>query len=114
MSSTWNDLSERALQEGRTRVVRNVLRNPRALEEAAAGVFPAALAKPLRFVARDAAARLDRKYAHLVVPGSLRTALLLTRDKLQQVGDDFLLRVFLVRGHRHVRGARNRKCHDAL
>lgn len=92
--ATWNDLSERALEEGRTRVVRSVLRDPQALEEAVTAIFPAALAKPLRFVARDAAARLDRKYGHLVVPGSLRTALQLTRAKLQQVGDDFLLGSF--------------------
>ena len=61
--ATWNDLSERALEEGRTRVVRSVLRNSQALEDAVSAIFPAALAKPLRFVAGDAAARLDRKYS---------------------------------------------------
>jgi glutathione S-transferase len=92
--STWNELSERALEEGRTRVVQRVLGSPQALEEAVTTIFPAALAKPLRFVARDAAARLDRKYAHLVVPGSLRSALLFMRAKLHQTGGDFLLGSF--------------------
>ncbi len=92
--STWNELSERALEEGRTRVVRAVLASPAALDEATAAVFPTALARPLRFIARTAARRLDTKYAHLVVPGSLRSALLFTRTKLQQVGDDFLLGSF--------------------
>jgi glutathione S-transferase len=92
--STWNELSERALEEARTRVVRKVLANPAALDEATAAVFPPVLARPLRFVARGAARRLDVKYAHLVMPGSLRSALLFTRAKLQQVGDDFLLGSF--------------------
>ena len=92
--STWNELSERALEEGRKRVVRAVLASPAALDEATTAVFPAALARPLRFIARTAARRLDTKYAHLVMPGSLRSALLFTRAKLQQTGGDFLLGSF--------------------
>jgi glutathione S-transferase len=90
----WHELSERALEEGRSRVVRSVLENPDALEEAVAALFPRVLARPLRFIARDAAARLNRKYAHLVQPGSLRNALVRTRDQLERAGGDFLLGKF--------------------
>ena len=87
----WNELSEAALAEARTRVVRCVLADPAALDESAAGVLPAPLRGPLRFVTRDAARRLDRKYAHLVVPGSLRRALEHTRAGLHASGSDHLL-----------------------
>lgn len=90
----WNELSEAALAEGRTRVVRAVLASPAALDEALAGIVPPPLRAPLRFVARDAARRLDRKYAHLVVPGSLRRALERTRDGLRRSGGDHLLGTF--------------------
>jgi len=90
----WHELSERALEEGRSRVVRCVLENPDALDEAVAALFPRVLARPLRFVARDAAARLNRKYAHLVQPGSLRNALLRTREQLGRGDGDFLLGKF--------------------
>ncbi|MEO1037448.1 MAG: glutathione S-transferase family protein [Pseudomonadota bacterium] len=88
--SPWNELSEHALAEGRTRVVRSVLSNPAALSESLPAFVPSALRAPLRFVARDAASRLDRKYAHLVKPGSLRNALLQTREGLAKAGGDFL------------------------
>ncbi|MFC3816149.1 hypothetical protein [Lysobacter sp. GCM10012299] len=87
----WNELSEAALAEARTRVVRCVLADPQALDEASASVLPRPLRQPLRFVARDAARRLDCKYRHLLVPGSLRIALQRTRDGLQASGCDFLL-----------------------
>ncbi len=48
----------------------------------------------MRFVARDAVRRLDRKYADLVKPGALRKALAATRQQLQQVDGDYLLGEF--------------------
>jgi glutathione S-transferase len=90
----WNELSDRALCEGRTRVVRSVRQSTAALDEAVANVFPAWLVRPMRFVARDASARLDRKYAHLVQEGAMRQALLRVRDELARSGSDFLLGAF--------------------
>ncbi|MCE9673304.1 glutathione S-transferase domain-containing protein [Myxococcus stipitatus] len=87
----WNDLSEAALAEARTRVVLRALEDPAALDEASAAVFPRPLCRPLRFIARDAARRLDRKYRHLVVPGSLRVALERTRAALNASGGEHLL-----------------------
>lgn len=87
----WNSLSEDALAEGRTRVVRSILENPRALEESLPVFVPGFLRPPLRFLARDAVARLDRKYAHLLKPSALRTALDRTREGLAQAGGDFLM-----------------------
>ena len=87
----WNDLSEAALAEGRTSVVRCVLGNEQALEEALPALVPALLRRPLRFVARDAAQRLDRKYAHLVKSGALHQALVSTREGLARSGSDYLL-----------------------
>ncbi|HEY5851005.1 MAG TPA: glutathione S-transferase family protein [Lysobacter sp.] len=93
-TAPWNELSEAALAEARTRVVRCVLSDSQALDEASAAVLPRPLRKPLRFVARDAARRLDRKYRHLLVPGSLRIALERTRAGLQASGGDYLLGSF--------------------
>ena len=90
----WDTLSEVALAEGRTRVVRSVLANDRALEEALPPFVPQRLRRPLRFVARDAARRLDRKYAHLLDAGALRRALLATRDALARTSSDYLLDTF--------------------
>ena len=87
----WNDLSEAALAEGRTRVVRCVLGNDQALEESLPAFAPKPWRSSLRFVARDAVQRLDRKYAHLVKPGALRQALMRTRDALAQTNSDYLL-----------------------
>ena len=87
----WNDLSEAALAEGRTRVVRCILRNDQALEESLPAFVPAGLRSSLCFVARDAVRRLDRKYAHLVRSGALREALEHTREGLAQTGSDYLL-----------------------
>ena len=89
--AAWNDLSEAALAEGRTRVVRCVLSNEQALEEALPAFVPNLLRRRLRFVARDAAQRLDRKYAHLVKPGALHQALVHTREGLAQSDNDYLL-----------------------
>lgn len=86
----WNTLSEAALAEARTRVVLRTLSDPEALDEASAAVLPRMLCRPLRFIARDAARRLDRKYRHLVVPGSLRHALERTRAGLRDAGGDHL------------------------
>ncbi|HEX5515234.1 MAG TPA: glutathione S-transferase N-terminal domain-containing protein [Gammaproteobacteria bacterium] len=87
----WNELSELALAEGRARVVNCVRQSRQALDEAMTGLIPRPLHTPLRFVARTAAQRLDRKYAHLVVPGALRRALLLTRAGLAESASDYLL-----------------------
>lgn len=87
----WNDLGEAALAEVRTRVVRCVLDSPAALDEAMIGVVPRGLRGALRFVARDAARRLDRKYADLV---ALRRALQATREGLRAAGGDHLLGSF--------------------
>jgi len=86
----WDRLSEAALAEGRTRVVRAVLGNERALQEALPGFIPLSMRKPLRFLARDAAKRLDRKYAHLLEEGSMRKALVATREGLKKSGNDYL------------------------
>ena len=45
----------------------------------------------MRFVARDAVKRLDRKYAHLLQQGSLRDALVKTQEGLALADGDFLL-----------------------
>ena len=87
----WDKLSESALAEGRTRVVRAILENEGALEEALPGFIPRSLRKPLRFLARDAVQRLDRKYAHLLKWGAQREALTATREELKKSGNDFLL-----------------------
>lgn len=90
----WDKLSEAALAEGRTRVVRSVLGNERALEEALPAFIPHSLRRPLRFLARDAARRLDRKYAHLLEFGSIRDALTATREGLKRSKGDYLLSDF--------------------
>ena len=90
----WDALSESALAEGRTRVLRAVLRDDAALEEALPGFTPDSLRKPLRFLARDAAARLDRKYAHLLKPGSIREALVAAREQLRSAGGEYQLGAF--------------------
>lgn len=87
----WNDLGEAALAQGRTNVVRRILRNDVALEESLPGFVPVRLRGPLRFIARDAVRRLDRKYAHLVKADALQRALICTREGLAQSGSDFLL-----------------------
>ncbi len=88
---SWNELSEAALAEGRTRVVRCILSSEQALEEALPEFVPKALRRPLRFMARDAVKRLDRKYAHLAQPGALHHALTATREGLALSQTDFLL-----------------------
>ncbi|MGN7918110.1 glutathione S-transferase N-terminal domain-containing protein [Lysobacter sp. 22409] len=92
--AAWNELSEAALAEIRTRVVRGVLASPPALDEALACLLPAPLRPPLRFVARDAARRLDRKYQHLLVPGALRRALEGLREGLDRSGSGYLFERF--------------------
>ena len=92
--AAWNAIGEAALCEGRTRVVRGVARDRRAQEESLPPRVPAALRGGLRWLARDAARRLDRKYAALAVNGSLRRALLRMREALAASGGDFLLERF--------------------
>ena len=87
----WNDLSEAALAEGRTSVVRKILNSDRALEEGLPDFVPTRMRRMMRFMARDAVKRLDRKYAHLVQPGALRDALLRTRQGLEKSCSDYLL-----------------------
>ena len=90
----WNDLSEAALAEGRTQVVRRILGSTQALEEAVPSFVPQGLRRSLRFMAHDAVQRLDRKYAHLVQPGALREALVKTREGLARSNSDYLLGQF--------------------
>ena len=90
----WNDLSEAALAEGRTRIVRSILNNNQALEEGLPAFVPSFLRRPMRFMAKDAVRRLDRKYAHLVKPGSLDIALQEIRNGLSESPNEFLLDSF--------------------
>jgi glutathione S-transferase len=89
----WDRLSENALAEARTRVLRRVLASPAALDEALASAVPVppSLRRLLRFVPRDAAGRLERKYRHLVVPGALRHALGHLRAGLRATDSEYLL-----------------------
>ncbi|HRN61291.1 MAG TPA: glutathione S-transferase family protein [Luteimonas sp.] len=87
----WNALGDAALAEGRTRVVRGIAVDPQAQAESLPRFLPAPLHGSLRWLARDAVRRLDRKYAALLVEGSLRRALLETRRALAASGGDFLL-----------------------
>ncbi len=87
----WNALGDAALCEGRTRVVRGIACDPQAQIESMPSFVPKPLRSGLRWLARDAIRRLDRKYAALVVDGSLRHALLRTREALAASGGDFLL-----------------------
>jgi len=87
----WNDLSEAALAEGRTDVVRRILNTDKALEESLPSFMPKYMRRSFRFLARDAAQRLDNKYAHLRESGALRHALLETRENLAQSKTDYLL-----------------------
>ena len=83
-------ISEAALGEGRTRIFGVVRENDRVLVEALPLSIPNLLRKPLRFLARDAARRLDRKYAHLLETGSICKALDATREGLKKSGSDYL------------------------
>lgn len=87
----WNDLSEAALAQGRMKVLRRILGNDQALEEALPAFVPNPLRGPFRFVARDAVKRLDRKYAHLEKDDALRHALLRTREALTNSESGYLL-----------------------
>lgn len=78
----WNALSEMALAQGRTNLVRRILADDQALEESLPPFVPKALRSALRFIAKDAVQRLDKKYAHLVKPEALREGLLKTREAL--------------------------------
>lgn len=90
----WNTLSEAALAQGRTNLVRRIVKNDKALEEALPAFVPTALRQPLRFLARDAVSRLDRKYAHLVEPTALYDALAATREALAKSDGDYLSGAF--------------------
>ena len=87
----WNALGEAALCEGRPRVVRGIARDPQAQVESLPPFVPAPVRGGLRWLARDAVRRLDRKYAALAVDGSLRRALLRMREALAASGGEFLL-----------------------
>ena len=88
---SWNGLSEAALEEGRTEVVRRIMKDNQALEESLPALIPKLLRRHLKFLSYDAVRRLDKKYAHLVKPGSLRQALITTRKGLASSGCDYLL-----------------------
>jgi len=90
----WNDLSEAALAEGRTRVVRCILGSDTALEESIPAFVPKRIRSKLIFVARDAVQRLDRKYAHLEQTGAMHLSLTRTRECLAQSKNDYLMNEF--------------------
>ncbi len=90
----WDRLSEDALAERRSQIVRDIHANETALEEALPSFIPKTLRRPMRFVARDAVQRLDRKYAHLLKHGSLQVALSATREALREQNNDHLLGKF--------------------
>lgn len=90
-AAAWNALGEAALAEGRTRVVRAIARDPEALLDALPPFVAPRWRPRLRWLARDAVRRLDRKYAALVVEGSLLTALRRTRETLDRNGCDYPL-----------------------
>ena len=87
----WDTFGDAALCEGRTRVVRGIARDPQAQVESLPAFIPAPLRGGLRWLARDAVRRLDRKYASLAVDGNLRRALLHMREALVGSGGAFLL-----------------------
>lgn len=86
----WDDISERGLAAARTRVVRAVLADDRALDESVP-LLPGKSRFLLRSVARRVAQRLDRKYAHLVVPNAHRDALIDLRKGIERSATGFLL-----------------------
>lgn len=88
--SSWNDLSEDALAQGRTRVLRSIVNNNDALEESLPSFVPKLLRGPMRFMARDTVKRLDRQYAHLLKADSLVKALDSTREALAKSGNDYI------------------------
>jgi len=90
----WDDLSEAALAEGRTRVVRSIRNNKEALKESLPTFVPSILRGPLKFLAYDAVRRLDNKYAHLLQSGSITKGLETIRETLSHSGKDYLLGEF--------------------
>ena len=90
----WDKLSEAALAEGRTRVVRSVLKDKVALAEALPIFIPQPFRKALVFLARDAATRLDKKYSHLYHQGSIQEALTACRDALSKSSTGYITQEF--------------------
>ena len=88
--SNWNNLSEDALAQGRSRILRSILNNKKALEESLPAFIPSFLRRPMSFMARDTVKRLDRQYAHLLKPDSLSKALEHTRKALAKSGNDYI------------------------
>ncbi|KRD28704.1 hypothetical protein ASE35_19590 [Lysobacter sp. Root916] len=85
----WDEISERGLAAARTRVVRAVLADDRALDESVPLLRGGSRAL-LRPVARRVARRLDRKYAHLVQANAHRESLLALRAGLARAGTGYL------------------------
>lgn len=86
----WDDISELGLAAARTRVVRAVLADDRALDESVP-LLPARMRFLLRPVTRRVAQRLDRKYAHLARPHAHRDALVSLRAALARSGTGYVL-----------------------
>jgi glutathione S-transferase len=78
----WEALADRAICEGRGRLVQRLLQSAAAQEEAMDGVVPRPLQPSLRWLARDTMRGLLRKYGPLIVEGSMREALLQARRQL--------------------------------
>ncbi|MEL1264569.1 glutathione S-transferase family protein [Pseudoxanthomonas putridarboris] len=89
--SGWNTRADAGLAEGRARLLAALEQDRDALTESLPTVLPSMLAPALRPVARDAIARLQRKYAHLAQPGAMRRALTEARERVQAHGGGFLL-----------------------
>ena len=86
----WDDLSERGLAAARTRVVRAVLADDRALDESVP-FLPNGARFLLRPIARGVARRLDRKYAHLAQADAHRDALIALRAALARSRSGYVL-----------------------
>ncbi|MDB4987606.1 MAG: hypothetical protein JWN04_2784, partial [Myxococcaceae bacterium] len=83
-----------ALAEGRARIMATYLDDPEAQREQVPSFVPAFMRGALRFVARDAIRRVERKYAPLVTAGALVAALERTRARLAATQSDSLLGSF--------------------
>ncbi|NUO75538.1 MAG: glutathione S-transferase domain-containing protein [Lysobacter sp.] len=86
----WDNISELGLAAARTRVVRAVLADDRALDESVP-LLPSGARFLLRPVARRVAQRLDRKYAHLAWPHAHRDALVSLRAALARARSGYVL-----------------------
>ncbi|MEY4510093.1 MAG: hypothetical protein RLZZ450_2215 [Pseudomonadota bacterium] len=93
-AAPWLALSDSALAEGRARVLATYLGDDEAQREQVPSFVPDSMRGSLRFLARDAIRRVERKYAASVTPGALVDALDRTRAGLADTASDYLLGSF--------------------